>query len=273
MNEIIVKLGGKHEYATDTKAAQTEALEPVQSYFKQFGACIIDGCAITPNGGNWDVAAGLVAIEHASGFKVARFAGVTNVALPGHLVIDETIVNGNYESGSDEVFRNYTAVWVNGAPGVSDDTVLKFGTPTTDIPHTFFRAAGIKANSAVETINANIFIGGLPGQPINFWINQLARTLHMQATIVVRDYSILTETQWPLFSVNLPLHMRPAAKQYFTAHVVASSSYPFVDSQNKDYVRAVPGYIDNTGACFLHIIKPNNGGTYTIHINAIMQLD
>lgn len=277
MNEIIVKPGGKREYATDTLAAQTETLEPLQGFFKQFGACIVSGCGITVNTpgtpNTYDIAEGIVSVLHDDGHKLARFAGVTNVNLPGYITINKTVEQGVYESGNDDVYWKYTAQWNAGLPGVTDDKTLIFGEPDSYYPTTFMRAAGLKANSAVETINANIFIGGLPGQPIKFWINHFARTLHMQTTLIVRDYTILSESIWPLFSVNLPLHMKPATKQYFTAYVESSSSYPFIDSQNKDYVRAVPGYIDPTGAVFIHIIKPVTGANYTIRINAIMQLD
>ena len=277
MNEIIVKAGGKREYATDTLAAQTETLEPLQEFFKQFGACIVSGCAITVNTpgtpNTYDIAAGVVSVLHDDGHKLARFVGVTNVNLPGYITISKTVEQGVYESGNDDVFWKYTAQWNAGTPGVTDDKTLIVGDPASAIPNTFMRVAGQKNNSAVETKNITIFIGGQPAQQIKFWINQFSRTLHMQASLVIRDYTILGEGTHPLFQIGLPLHMRPATRQWFTAYVDSNSSYPFVDSQNKDYVRTLVGWVDPTGYASLHIIKPNTGADYTIRINAIMQLD
>lgn len=277
MNEIIVMPGGKREHATDTLAAQTEALEPLQEFFKEFGACIISGCEITLNTpgtpDTYDVAGGIVSVLHDDGHKLARFEGVTNVNLPGHITIVKAVETGVYESGIDDVFWNYTAQWNAGTPGVIDDKTLMFGVPATNIPTTFKRAAGFKSNTAVEVRSLLIFIGGLPAQEIKFWVNEFSRTLHMQATLVVRDYAGINEGTNLLFGTPLPLNMRPTARQWFTAYVDTNSAFPFIDTQNKDYVRTMTGFVEPNGIAALNLVKPVNGGNYNIRINAIMQLD
>lgn len=277
MNELKLLTGGKHTYGDDIINAQLETLEPLQGYFKQFGAVLIDGCAITANVGtpaNFDIAAGIVAIDHADGFKIARFAGETNVVLPGYFTIDKEEVQGNYgQSGSvvvKDIAHVYTAVFNTGAPVAGNDTELVIPKPVDGSIQTFIRAAGAKSIITTTPINTTVFT---PGQAMNFWINEITRTLHMKATIIVRDYANLSETAWPLSQTNLPAHMRPASKQMFLAIVDSSTSYPFVDSNNRDYIRAVPGYIDANGGQYLHIIKANNGAQYTVNINAIMHLD
>lgn len=113
MKEHIQVLGRKRWHGDHFIDLQKESLDAMQEYLKTFGAFIISGCVTTVNAGtptNFDISAGLVAINHADGFKIARFAGVTNTPTLGYLTIAKTSIAGNYATGTATIIENYTAV-------------------------------------------------------------------------------------------------------------------------------------------------------------------
>ena len=133
MKEHVISTGGKEFYGSDILEHQTEALIPLQELVGSLGACVVSGCAITPNVGtpaNYDIAAGIVAIRHADGFKIARLSAVTNVALPGHLTVSKTEHTGNYtDVGILPIAYTYQAQFNAGAAPSGADTYLNIPAP------------------------------------------------------------------------------------------------------------------------------------------------
>lgn len=112
MKEHIQNAGRKHWYGDHWVELQKETLDILQGFFSSFGACILQGCVVTNNAGtpaNYDISAGLVGILHADGYKIARFAGVTNVPVTGYLTITATDIAGVYNSGAGTIAKLYTA--------------------------------------------------------------------------------------------------------------------------------------------------------------------
>lgn len=281
MKELVVKTGGKHSKATDILEAQTETLEPLQAFFGNFGSCVISGLDISANGGNWDIAEGIVSIEHADGHKLARFAGATNVALPGYLSITKSTQQGDYGEIGFEVAKDisdtYTATFTAGAPGVTDATVLVIPAPTSGSINTFFDKIGTAANTTPITKNLSVFN---TGTSLKFWVNKLSRSLHIQGTITIDSFNgvvTVPEGEYVLFSgggAELPTYMRPAVKQEFYASVVSTSPYPFKGSNQSDYITVLTGNVDTNGLVYLRWVRPAGTlSTYQVRINAILQLD
>lgn len=102
MKRHIQKTGVRKFFGQDFIDLQAEPLRALDTFFAEYGACVIQGCELSVNGdGTYDVAAGLVAIEAAdsetgdSSIKVMPFDGATGVALPLYLtavgVVDERV--------------------------------------------------------------------------------------------------------------------------------------------------------------------------------------
>lgn len=284
MKEIVLLTGGRRTTGTDVKLAQSEALDPLQGFFTPFGSCLIDGCEITVNTpgtpNTYDIAEGIVGILHADGYKLARFAGATNVNLPGYLTITKTIVQGDYGEVGFEVTKDrrydYTATFTAGAPSAGDDTELVIPDPSTGAINTAFDKLGQAANSTPITRTLTIFD---TTKSVKFWINRVARTLHVQATLTINNFNnpsiVLAEGEVPLFQTALPAYMRPAVKQSYFAEVVnPSTPYPFKGSNQSDYITVLTGHIDTNGTMVLRWVRPAGTiSTYDIRINAVLQLD
>lgn len=278
MKEIVTSQTAKHIYADDVELSQKEPLEAIQSYFKQFGTCIIQGCELTPNGSNFDIGAGLVAVEHADGFKVARFAAVTNKALPGHITITKSTKNGNHgltPSYTSAVVENiYTATWNDGAPGIVSGETLIINNPNTSYQNDFISRLAIAATTTSTIRQLTVFD---TSDSLKFWANRIARTLHVQGDITINNFSggtVLGDNNYPLFQTPLPESLRPATTQHFLATVISSSSFAFKDKNQSDYIRTVTGIIETNGNVFLRWIRPQSSiTTYDLKINAVLQLD
>lgn len=111
MKRHIQKTGVRKFFGQDFIDLQAEPLRALDTFFAEYGACVIQGCDISVNGGGtYDVAAGLVAIEAGevgevgevgdpetgdTSIKVMPFDGATGVSLPLYLtavgVVDERV--------------------------------------------------------------------------------------------------------------------------------------------------------------------------------------
>lgn len=189
MREIEVKTGGRRTYATDIQDAQLEVLYPLQEFLSNLGAILISGCAITPNVGtpaNWDIAAGFVAIRHADGFKVARFAADTNLVLPGYMTIDKTTQQGDYGAVGFEVTKDksytYDAIFTAGAPVANDDTELVIPDPGTAAVRMLSDGMATAGNTTKEEFM--IAEPDVTGS-LHITVNKAARLMYIKAVLNV----------------------------------------------------------------------------------------
>ena len=115
---------GVREWAgDDLLELQSEPLKVLDSFFAQYGRCVIQGCDITPSGELYNVSAGLVLLKAAdpadgtSRFMVMPFAGAVNVAMPLYLTVQRTIINETYADGNNKpIAYNYSAIGVGAKP-------------------------------------------------------------------------------------------------------------------------------------------------------------
>lgn len=267
----------KHMYATDFEQLQADSLGALQDLHGTLGVHIVSGCEVTANGSNWDIAAGIVCIKHSSdGWKLARFAGVTDKAFPGYLSITKASVNGLYGATepytTDVALYNYTADWTDGAASVDDTRLIFNESSSTAIKIDFVDALAAAAKSTAETRTLTVFD---TADDLKFWTNRLARTLHVQGDITIKNYNavVLPDEEYPLFQTALPVHMRPAVQQEFVAHVKSTAVFGVKDFNQSDYIRVVTGYVTTAGLVYLRWVRPANTAEYELTINANLQLD
>jgi hypothetical protein len=69
-------------------------------------SCVISGMAVTPNGGNWDVAPGIVYIETAAGRDFYRYLGDTNIVAGSKFLVPtaDAIESRTYGDGASKAF-------------------------------------------------------------------------------------------------------------------------------------------------------------------------
>jgi hypothetical protein len=279
MKQHINNAGGKHWYGSHWVELQAESLDAIQGLASSLGAHVLAGCAIAVNGSapQYDIAAGIVAINHADGFKIARFAGATNQNLSagGYLSIAKAAVNGVYNSGADVIAYDYTATFTAGAAPNSSALYLPIPDPATGLtPRKLTRAIGKAATTTTTTIAATGFVGSL-----DFSVNEAARTLRVKGVLNVD--SIATRSgngsTHPVFQVQLPVEMRPASRQYFTAFVeynTANANKWFKDYTNSSYITQLTGYVDPDGGVWLIWLRPvASVASYDVNINAVLSLD
>lgn len=276
MKEATQGAGVKHWHGDYFLELQSEALEPLQEAFEQFGSFVISGCEVTANGGNWDIAAGIAAIRHADGFKIVRVGAVTDKSLPAYYVCGKETLNGNYGTGSAARGYHYFAdstTFTEGAASV-DDTKLIFDVPdSAGSLNDIFSAIGKK--SLVSTTRTTTEF--TTGQTISFKLNRVSRLLHISATLTIDNYtSYAGAYRVGLYTSALPEFMRPnATKQYFTAHVdpLTSSNFGQTDPYNKDWIRHIEGYIGDDGIVYLQWLPTSTNSPYVVRINATIPLD
>lgn len=275
-------LDGRKEYTTYLISVQKSSLDPLQGLFEQLGACIIKGCAITVHTAApmYDIAAGIVAVNHADGYKLAWFAGVSNVNLSagGYISITKTPVSGLYVAGTDEVADDYTASFTAGAAPVPGNPLyLTIPNPASNLyPKKFADGIGAGAKSAVTSLVITTFPGSL-----DFWVNAAARTLNMRGSLQVTSsfWNVASGNggAWPVISTQLPAFMRPATRQYFTCRLnysTAALSSWFKDVSGAMYITHLNGYIEPDGTIWLNWLRPAAGvSDYTVYVNEIMLLD
>lgn len=104
--------GVRTYFGEDLIALQAEPLAAIDTFFAQYGPCVIQGCEVTDNvDGTVDIAAGLVALDVAErGVTVMPFGGAAGVALPLYMTAKVEAVTRPYDDGEVKlVAYNYTA--------------------------------------------------------------------------------------------------------------------------------------------------------------------
>lgn len=99
------KLGVRDWYGSDLISLQEEPLKVIDSFFSQFGAFVLAGCEVRPNGNKFDIAPGLVVLDGngADGMPVkvvAPFAGATATTLPIYLTLGCEAETDVYHDGA-----------------------------------------------------------------------------------------------------------------------------------------------------------------------------
>lgn len=289
MKELVTKAGGKDCFSTDIDDAQNEVLEPLQKFFSRYGACLVEGCAITANGGDWDIAAGIVAIEHATdGFKLCRFPGATAVTLPGYFSVSKTANTGPYNAGAatDDVSYTYAAAFTTGAvPSVSDQ-YLEIPSPGASAFGNIITIKNIEdaigEKATEDTLTLTGTTGIVTAKSLKLTLNRAARTLHIRGTATLTNFGTISGIDQPIgleSPSNVPLKYRPAAGQYFTAHIVESASTNniyYKDFNNIGYVTEFTCYMGTNGNLHVRFRKPVTSSSITsvdIAFNAIIPLD
>lgn len=105
MKEQTQQPGVRKWAGDDMVALQAEPLSAIQGFFKEYGNCIIQGCAVVPAaGGKFDIAPGLLGLsgtdaDGVATFKVVPFSGVENVTLPLYFTLTHSVVDRVYGDG------------------------------------------------------------------------------------------------------------------------------------------------------------------------------
>lgn len=280
MKEYINELGGRPWYGSELADLEAQPLEAIQTFFKRYGTCVLQGCAITANGGNWDIAAGLVAINHADGFKVAKFAGATNIALPGYLSIDKDVEQALYESTSNEdAVYDYTAVFTAGAPSAGDDTELIIPSPSGGTKPLSFD--DMIARYSIEEVAHTTSTGSvISASDMYAYHNRATAQLYIKGTATITNWGSLTgsDSIIAFFGTNfIPVRARPASKKYFHAYVQdpGTNAFYYKDINNTDYMKDFICTLDTNGTLNLRFIKPSSsfaGTTITVVFDAVINL-
>lgn len=101
MKRHVQEFGVKPWAGQDLLDLQAEPFKVLDSFFQEYGHCIIKGCEVTPAGNLFNVAPGLVALagtdsDGAATFKAVPFAGAEAVTLPLYLTLTHTVVTRPY---------------------------------------------------------------------------------------------------------------------------------------------------------------------------------
>lgn len=159
MQKQIQVLGERKWWGSDLIMIQNEVWKVLEGWLSQYGqACILSGCLVTPNGGNWDISAGIVLIKDADGnYQYALFAAVIDVVLPGYIVLNTVTTNILYEdANSKPKLVTNTAQFQNAVPGAGVDYVAMTSTGGID----WKEAAGIgRALLAMDVSIATLSTG------------------------------------------------------------------------------------------------------------------
>lgn len=106
MKRHLQKTGVRKFFGQDLVDLQAEPLKALDTFFAQYGACIVQGCEVEPlENDTFNIASGLVAIEatdpetNMTAIKVMPFGGAEGVALPLYLTAKITIEERVYVDG------------------------------------------------------------------------------------------------------------------------------------------------------------------------------
>lgn len=274
MKEYISKDGERPWHGDELVGIQQSVLYPLEQYYGRYGACVISGCEITGVSPNFNIAAGIVCIKHADGWKLAKYAGDIGVALPGYLSINKSTFSKDYnDQGTDDAGFDYTATFTAGVVAGSD-TQLVIPDPADGTAIQFEDLVGSYAMSDVFNLPSNVF---LPGS-LNFRVNKISRTLHINGTFRINSAGWSNNGEpWPFALATIPAHMRPNSTRNFTCYVAYDTSDPnkwFKDATNSTYITQLSGTVDNGGNVHIRFLIPQSTiASYDVTVDAVISLD
>ncbi|HUW07855.1 MAG TPA: LamG domain-containing protein [Williamwhitmania sp.] len=125
MKEQVQQTGVRKWFGDDLVSLQVETLDAFQSFLQDLGPVIIQGLSI--DGSN--LGSGVVAISHADGYKVARFAGLADVAQwPVYVFIEKIVETREYgDTQVKPVSNTYRATFAYEQPAVPFLTINQNG--------------------------------------------------------------------------------------------------------------------------------------------------
>jgi len=130
-----VQLAGERDwFGDDILTAQDEIWKVLEQWLGQYDQpCIVSGCLVTPNGGNYDVSPGIMLLKDIDGnYQFCEFAGATNISLPRYAYVNKATTNAlYYDTNTKAKAYTYTALMQTGLP--SEGYYLQFlsaNTPT-----------------------------------------------------------------------------------------------------------------------------------------------
>lgn len=280
MKELISEDGGRHCYGSEFVEAQAEVLQPLQGFFEQFGAIVISGCEITDGGGGtWDIAAGIVGIEHADGYKLARWAGDTGLTLPGYMTISKTTQTGNYgQPGSitvQDVSDTYTAIYTQGAPVANNDTELVIPDQPFQ-PNSFIQGFKKLSNVTQQTFAFNITEAE---GTVYIIVNKSARLAYIKGNIDFKNiagwtFGVMELTLVPKATVVanalVGTEMDGMGERHWTAMQVQSTGGLVADTGG----HPINSVNMRWGALGIMVDARKTSGTaYSVYFNAVVPLD
>lgn len=108
-----VQLAGERDwFGDDILTGQDEIWKVLEQWLGQYDQpCIVSGCAVTPNGSNFDVSAGIMLLKDIDGkYQFCEFAGATDISLPRYASVVKTAINAlYYDSISKPKAYSFTA--------------------------------------------------------------------------------------------------------------------------------------------------------------------
>lgn len=153
----------------DLLELQSEPLKALDSFFEEYGPCVIKGCHLTDNGDEtYNLSSGLVALAgtDANGnatFKVVPFSGIDAMPLPVYLTLSYSVVGRPYIDGSVKpIAYDYRAAVSAVKPESGDylelsaDSIPRFVDVIQNAEHRFFTDAEREKLKGIEK-NANCY--------------------------------------------------------------------------------------------------------------------
>lgn len=151
----------------DLLELQSEPLKALDSFFEEYGPCVIKGCHLTDNGDStYNLSPGLVALAGtdaagATTFKVVPFSGIDAMPLPVYLTLIHSVVERPYINGQVKpIAYDYRAGVSALRPDsgeyleLSADSIPRFVDVIQNAEHRFFTDAEREKLKGIEK-NAN----------------------------------------------------------------------------------------------------------------------
>jgi hypothetical protein len=129
MERQVQETGVRDWYGDDFLSIQNEVFSVLDNFFAEYGNMIISGCDVDGQ----TIAAGLVGLNGADGYKVCRFAGAQNVTVfPVYLYQHKEEITGEYDSGETKPIKIiYSARITNSLPQGEYVRINQNGTKTS----------------------------------------------------------------------------------------------------------------------------------------------
>ena len=151
MKRHIQQPGVRQWAGDDLIELQAEPMKAIDSFFAEYGPCIIQGCQVADNeDGTYDISSGLLALAgiDANGndtFKVVPFSGIASVPLPVYFTLAYSTIERSYLDGQVKpIAYNYRAEMATVRPAgeyleLSEDCIPRFvDVIQCDASHRFF---------------------------------------------------------------------------------------------------------------------------------------
>lgn len=187
MEKLIQAVGIVKWHGNEAALLQSEPLYAIEQFVRPYGACVLQGCQVTPNLGNVDIAPGLISIKHpVDGWQICRFAGVVGGTVIGHIRITKATTNkGTQLAGAQPRKNSYTATYHAGAGALGADEFINVVNNTDQIV-TFAQKLGESARAGWTNVFTGSFVGAAPGSyTIDMQYDKLSKMLHIRGFFIL----------------------------------------------------------------------------------------